>query len=218
MRRLPTVLVPLAAASALAVTACSSGRDGLGGPSAGAVTSMARRADIASVGVIGDSITVGAEPALRSRLEGLGLDVLAVDAANGRRIAVDGGVGSGVEAAARVAAVEPDLWVVALGTNDVANLDGPEAYATAIDTMLAEVPDDVPVVWVDIYFDGAEDASDTFNTVLRERLAQRGNATAVDWATVADDDGVLRDGVHPGADGNLVFAGRVADGVAAWLG
>ncbi len=218
MRRLPTVLVPLAALSALVVAACSSERDGVSAPPAGTATTIAVRADIDSVGVIGDSITVGAEPALRSTLEGLGLDVLAIDAANGRRIAVDGGVGSGVDAAARVAAVDPDLWVVALGTNDVANLDGPEAYATAIDSMLAEVPGDVPLVWVDIYYDDAEDASDTFNTVLRERLAQRGNATAVDWASVADDDGVLRDGVHPGDDGNLVFAGRVADGVAAWLG
>ena len=214
MRRLPLVLVPLAG---LAVPACSSDRAGVSAPPAGTAATIAARADIDSVGVIGDSITVGAETALRTTLEDLGLDVVALDAASGRRITVDGAVGSGVDAAARVAAADPDLWVVALGTNDVASLDGPEAYATAIDTMLAEVPGDVPLVWVDIYYDDAEDASDTFNTVLRERLAERGNATVVDWASVADDDGVLRDGVHPDDDGNLVFAGRVADGVAAWL-
>ena len=217
MRRLLTVLLAPAVAAALGAAACSSERAGVSAPPAGATT-IATAADIDSVGVIGDSITVGAEPALRTTLEGLGLDVLAVDAASGRRIAVDGGVDSGVDAAERVAALDPDLWVVALGTNDVANLDGPQAYAMAIETMLAEVPRDAPLVWVDIYFDGAEDASDAFNVVLRERLAQRGNASAVDWASVADDDGVLRDGVHPGADGNLVFAARVADGVAARLG
>jgi lysophospholipase L1-like esterase len=131
---------------------------------------------------------------------------------------VDAGVGSGVEAAGRVAAVDPDLWVVALGTNDVANLDGVEAYATAIDTLLGAVPDDAPLVWIDVYVDTAEEASATFNRVLRDRLGQRGGATVVDWASVADDDGVLYDGVHPGEDGNLVFADRAADGVAAWLG
>ena len=123
-----------------------------------------------------------------------------------------------MEAVERVAETEPDLWVVALGTNDVANLDSVEGYATAIDTLLAAIPDGAPVVWVDTYVDVAEDASASFNRVLRARLAQRGAATVVDWASVADDDGVLRDGVHPDDDGNVIFAGRVADGVAAWVG
>ena len=212
MRRL---LLPLAVAGA-ALGGCSSDR--LTGPAVGTTVPGPTAAEIRTVGVIGDSITVGAESALRAALEGLGLRVARVDAESGRRMVVDAGVGSGVEAAGRVAAVDPDLWVVALGTNDVANLDGVEAYATAIDTLLDAVPDDAPLVWIDVYVDTAEEASATFNRVLRDRLGQRGGATVVDWASVADDDGVLYDGVHPGEDGNLVFADRAADGVAAWLG
>ena len=56
-----------------------------------------------------------------------------------------------------------------------------------------------------------------FDTTLRQVLAARGNATVVDWATVAAEDGVLSDGIHPSPFGRLEFARRVADGVDAWI-
>lgn len=172
---------------------------------------------IRTVGIIGDSITVGSERALVDAVEDLGLDVVSVDAASGRRLVEPGGVGSGVEAAARVAAYQPDVWVVALGTNDVANLGSVEEYAVAIDSVLREVPAGAPVVWVDVYVASADDASADFNRVLRRRLDDRGAATVVDWAERADDEGILRDGVHPSEPGGEVFADLVASSVATWL-
>ena len=85
----------------------------------------------------------------------------------------------------------PDLWVIALGTNDVANYR-PEDYPAAINELLAAIPADAPVLWVDCYLDDYRDPSEQFDGVLRQVLAVRGNARVVDWASVAGEDGVLR--------------------------
>ena len=47
-------------------------------------------------------------------------------------------------------------------------------------------------------------------------LAERGNASVVDWYSIAGEDGVLTDGVHPSGFGRAEFARRVTDAVAAW--
>lgn len=217
--RLSRALTALAPLVAVLAVGCTSDRGQLTAPplEGAASTSPPAPGDatIRTVGIVGDSITVGSEVALVDAIEDLGLDVVTVDAASGRRLVEPGGVGSGVEAAARVAAHAPDLWVVALGTNDVANLESVEEYAVAVDEMLRNVPSDAPLVWVDVYVAHAADASADFNRVLRQRLDERGAATVVDWADRADDDGVLRDGVHPSGEGGELFAALVASAVAA---
>jgi lysophospholipase L1-like esterase len=219
MRRL---LVVLAAAASVALAACTSGRGELTAPPVGgsdptAPTGEAAREAPETVGIIGDSITVGSEEAVVAAVEALGVEVVAVDAASGRRLVADGTVGSGVDAARRVAAVDPDVWVVALGTNDVPNLEAQEDYAVAIDRMLREVPEDVPLVWVDVYVEWDETATAAFNRVLRDRVDARGSTVVVDWAARAAAEDLLRDGVHPTERGGLVFADLVAAGVATWL-
>lgn len=214
------------AATALALAGpagCSSGRGGLTAPPVGGSdptvpAAAAERPDVETVGIIGDSITVGSQDAIVAAVEALGVDVVAVDAASGRRLVADGTVGSGVDAARRVAAVDPDVWVVALGTNDVPNLETPDDYAVVIDRLLREVPGDTPLVWVDVYVEWDETATAEFNRVLRDRVDARGSTVVVDWAArAAAEEDLLRDGVHPSERGGLVFAGLVADGVAAWL-
>lgn len=167
-----------------------------------------------TVGIVGDSITVGAEAAIVIVVEGMGVDDVAVDALSGRRMTT--GPDPGVQAVGRVVAEDPDLWVVALGTNDVANLTGPEEYGAAIDQLLAVIPADAPLVWIDVYLAMWPEESAEFNETLRDRLADRGHATAVDWASIAAADGVLGDGVHPTDSGNLRFAAAIAGGIANW--
>jgi lysophospholipase L1-like esterase len=132
---------------------------------------------------------------------------------------VNDGVTSGLEGIAEVLAEgpAPDLWVIALGSNDVANYDADE-YPAAIGEMLAAIPPDAPLVWVDCYLEDYEDESAAFDSALREVLAERGNAAVVDWASVAAGDGVLSDNVHPSGFGRGEFARRVIDGVDAWIG
>jgi lysophospholipase L1-like esterase len=167
---------------------------------------------------VGDSITVGSEDELVAAFTELGLDDAEINAESGRRMVVDQGITSGLDGVADVLAEgdPPDLWVIALGSNDVAGY-APEEYAGAIDELLAAIPAGAPIVWVDCYLTNYVDESVAFDTTLRQVLAARGNATVVDWATMAPQDGVLSDNVHPSPFGRLEFARRVADGVDAWI-
>lgn len=180
--------------------------------------------DVDTVVMIGDSITVGSEPALTSAFQQLGFDEIVIQAQNSKRTAVSSSDNtSGVRIAEGLVALEPDadrsgeLWVVALGTNDI------DQYAEAdigafVDEMLAVVPAESPLVWVDTYFRDRPDGAAAVNAVIRERVAARGNAVVAAWSGVAGGEGVLRsDGLHPGDDGTYAFAATVADAIVVLL-
>ena len=212
--------------------ACSSDRGTLTAPSFGGADASAPTAgpgvsadvnddsEIQTVAMVGDSITVGSVAPLQDGFQGLGLDVRAIDADYGRRIVVEGSAdGSGLDAVNALAASSPpDLWVIALGTNDVLQYAGAEEYRAAIGALLTAVPANAPVVWVDTYL--AEDPAqcDEFNSALRDTLDFRGTASVADWASVASGDGVLADGIHPSAEGTQQFADVVMAAVQEWLG
>lgn len=215
MRRWPVVLVLVAAA-------CTADRQEATGPPFGAASTtvsanaLVTEASIRSVAIIGDSITNGSELELRERLGMLDVDIVAVDAEDNRRIAAEGSVGSGLSAVSQLAARGgPDLWVIALGTNDVQQYEADD-YAPVIDDLLAVVPADAPLVWVDVYLDSSPESSAEFNEALRVALGARGRATVVDWASLAAEDGVLRDGIHPSGFGNEQFAEMITAAVAQW--
>ena len=116
--------------------------------------------------MIGDSITKGSMPRLDERFELLGLDHL-IEAENGKRMAVSAPDNPSGAAVAAFLADNGDgdhtdeVWVVALGTNDVSQYSGPDEIAAAVNEVLTEVPDDAALVWVDTYFrDRPEDAAE----------------------------------------------------------
>jgi lysophospholipase L1-like esterase len=112
--------------------------------------------------------------------------------------------------------VEPDVWVFALGTNDVNNVRA-DAYATLIDSMLAMPPASTPVVWVDVYRASALEQTKVFNTVLRETTAKRPGTTIASWYALASDKSkklLASDDLHPNAAGELAFAALVGDAIA----
>lgn len=180
-------------------------------------------ADITSVVMIGDSITKGSTPALENRYGLLGLEHL-IEAENAKRMAVSANDNpSGASVAEFLAGTNDDhgneVWVVALGTNDIGQYAGADEIAAAVNQVLAEVPDQVPLVWVDTYYRDRADDGDAVNTIIRERVTRRGNSVIAPWAAFAADDGVLSfDGVHPTTDGTDVFAFVVTDTVRAFLG
>jgi GDSL-like Lipase/Acylhydrolase family len=225
MTRRPGRRALLAALLAAGAAACASEREAATVPPFGAGTVAppavaappAAGVTIDSVAMVGDSITVGSQAQLEAGFASLGLDEVAIDAENGRRMTVDGAIDSGLEAVSGLAtSAPPDLWVIALGTNDVVNY-APEEYAPVIDELLTAVPRDAPIVWVDTYLDGDREASATFNEALRTALARRGQATVVDWASIAGEDGVLSDGIHPSDVGVDEFTSRVVAAVDAWM-
>ncbi len=179
---------------------------------------------IDTVVMIGDSITKGATPALDERYELLGLDHL-IEAENGKRIAVSAPDNASGASIAEFLADNGDgdhtdeVWVIALGTNDVGQYSSPDEVAAAVNEVLAAVPGDAALVWVDVHFRDRPEAAAELNAIVRDRVAWRGDSVVAPWTAFAPSDGVLTgDGVHPTTDGADVFAFVVTDTVRAFLG
>ena len=233
------VATPLLASAAIVLASCSavggvSGSDQVpppaidvsGDPAAisGAADAVADGAvDIDSIVMVGDSITRGATTDLTERYELLGLDHL-IEAQNGKRMAVSGPDNPSGASIVEFLAANGDgdhtdeVWVIALGTNDVGQYAGPDDIAAAVNEILSSVPDDAAVVWVDTYFrDRAEQAA-SLNSIVRDRVERRGDSVIAPWTAFAEGEGVLTgDGVHPTTDGADVFAFVVTDTVRAFL-
>lgn len=191
----------------------------------GAGGDMARNAaDIDSVVMIGDSITKGSRSAIEERFDRLGLDPVTIEAENGKRMVVSGPGNPGGSTIAGIVTElagddDDELWVVALGTNDVGNYDGPDEIAAAVNEVLDAVPDEAPLVWVDTYFRDRSEQQELVNSIIRDRVERRGNSVIAPWSAFATGEGVMSgDGVHPTAEGTEVFAFVVTDTARAFLG
>lgn len=173
----------------------------------------------AMVAVIGDSLTVAATEEITADLTRAGVEMVVVDAQQNRRMATgDTGLRSGVRAIEDVLAEhEPDLWVVALGTNDVGAGAGPERFVDDLRTTIATIPATAPLVWVDVWIRDREDDVAEANALLRRELGRRPAATeVVDWFSSGTVDGIIvGDGVHLTTQGEERFAGAITDAVVA---
>jgi lysophospholipase L1-like esterase len=168
--------------------------------------------------VIGDSITVGSAPLILAAADADDVDVTVL-AEVGRRITVDGQPSSGSDVVREVFDKgNPDLVVVALGTNDIGKYDTVDEYADQIEELLALVPGDTPVAWINAYLSRTPDDSSAFNAGLLQALSARGNSTIGRWSSIAQRDGMLRDGIHPTDEGAQRFADLVEEQIDNWLG
>lgn len=236
-------LVPLALVGLLGLGACtttSSGASnggGNGGPlptiglgseigqiSRGAEVRAIDTGSIQSIVMIGDSITVGAQPFLQDQLEQLGFGEVTIVAQERKRVSQDiRDNPSGADIATFVAAdsalpADEQLWIVALGTNDISQYGSVEDIVDAMEMIIDAVPEESPMVWVNTYFaDRPEDTAEV-NTAIEQIVGDRGNATVGRWNQIAPSEGVLSgDGVHPNSDGAKVFAALVTTTVADFL-
>ena len=178
--------------------------------------------DIDSIVMIGDSITRGSTPALEESFGVLGVDA-DIHAQSGKRMAVSFGDNpSGSSVAEFIAGASDDhsdeLWIVALGTNDIGQYSSPDEIAAAVNEVLAAVPDESALVWVDTYFRDRPEQQDIVNTIIRDRVTKRGNSVVAPWTEFATGEGVMSsDGVHPSDDGTEAFAFVVTDTTRAFL-
>ena len=210
--------------------ACSSDREAASAPPFGSVAgTVADRPAPAAAGhdgasvpvdtvaMVGDSITVGSQEALEEGFASLGLDDVDIDAESGRRMLRGSSIGSGLDAVEEIAAAAsrptcgssrwaPTTWPTTC----------PRSTPPAIDELLAAIPADAPLVWVDTYLDDYAGAVGAVQRRPAQVLAARGRATVVDWASVAAEDGVLTDGVHPSGFGVEEFTRRVVAAVDSW--
>jgi lysophospholipase L1-like esterase len=173
--------------------------------------------------MVGDSITLGSQPALELVLADIGFTDVTINAETSRRIVVGGRKPMpGLDVVTFAAASDPpDLWVIELGTNDAGLYSTDEEYLGLVDAILAEIPDNDPLVWMSTYREDHLDGCVQFNAVLAKRLDERGNATVGGWyEQCLDTDGSIlqSDGVHPDEIGRLIFADTVRQAIAARLG
>jgi hypothetical protein len=171
----------------------------------------------ATVAVVGDSLTLSAVEEIEAALTDRGLTVLVVDALESRRLAHGGrDLPPGVDAIeAILAGPEPGLWVIALGTNDVASDGSLANFRTDLRSVLALIPDDAPIVWVDLWIRGREGSIADANRTIRAELRRRsGGAAVVDWYGHGNDEGIIgTDGVHLTEAGKGLFAASIVDAI-----
>lgn len=173
------------------------------------------------VGIVGDSLTWGAEtgggfpdPA-PARLRD------ALDAA-GYGSSIYSLIGFNTDLLADVTAwpQTPDIVVVALGTNDSHNQSVPlDRYVTNIRTFLDRTPEACTVL-VNINPAPAWDLDVTapaYNAALEGLAAERPDAVVVDWAStaVAHPEYLSSDGVHGNEEGQAAYRQAIVGGVDA---
>jgi lysophospholipase L1-like esterase len=175
-------------------------------------------ADATSVVVVGDSITQGSADEIRYVMAGLGYTDITVDGLTSRRIVTggDGDPESGTQAVRRLLdeGADPDVWVIALGTNDIGKYASSEEYGALVSQLVDLLPDDRPLLWVDAYRDDYVGDSEVFDEAVRAQLSDRDGTVVVSWFDVATaEPSLLRDGVHPTSEGRARFAGVIGEGM-----
>ena len=172
--------------------------------------------------MVGDSITKASSTALTDVLKNQGYTDITIEAETSRRIAVGDGKAeplSGIKTLFTMISdgVNPDVWGIAMGTNDVGKYKTADEYGSLIDQMLSMPDAKVPIVWVDVYNPNQLPGTKLFNEVLRERAAARANTTVLSWFDLASDpkEKILRtDHIHPNEKGTVVFADLVSAALA----
>ncbi len=212
----------------------------IGQISVGADVRAVGSAQIDTVIMVGDSITVGSETPLQVVFERLGFDGVVIEAQQSKRIArgsqsnpagtdvarflvdvIDSGQ---LDTGASGFDDDPtdhsnELWVVALGTNDVAQFSDAAERADVVNEMLSIVPDESPLVWVNTYVRDHPDSTAALNSTIAEQIDSRSDSMVADWSAVAPFDGVLQsDGVHPRESGTVAFANLVGSSIVELLG
>lgn len=159
-----------------------------------------------NVAHIGDSLTARQEDEIVASYREMGINAQ-VDGVGGRGILHPYHGDTGLAAAQRYLAAGFDgCWVIALGTNDTANISAGAKYSrgSAIDRMMQKIDatKTVPVMWVNTFTTGRSDHYSNVNMVLwNEALTQARsrwpNMRIYDWATTAAahlDE--FNDGIH----------------------
>jgi lysophospholipase L1-like esterase len=138
----------------------------------------------------------------------------------------DGYRDSGIERirSLRAAGVEPDLWVIQLGTNDLGAVkncrcDDQIVFAgDLIDRLLAELPADTPIAWVNLMNRADFDVTNAFNEALRRRAVAEPYFRRIDWArrSLPRPDWFV-DPVHLTFEGVVQFTQMYVDDIGALL-
>lgn len=177
------------------------------------------------VAYIGDSVSLGMTPAagFDARLASVGVTGLRVEVSGGRSIVetLPGQENAAVVAARLRADGFAGCWVIAVGTNDAANIaaGGARQADERIASMMTVIGRD-PVLWIDaasIATTGfwAAPNIDAWNQVLTTVVSRYPNMRIASWSTTVASPWFEPDGVHITAAGAAARIELVADALVA---
>ena len=184
-----------------------------------------------SVAHIGDSTSVGLvspldlpDPAQRlaAQYRDIGVRHSWIDASGGRSMVEEmpGQVNGYDTARAMVSQGFRGCWVIALGTNDTANVSaGSNVGRTARIQELMSVAHGAPVMWVNVKTldpssPWAEANMQLWNDTLLQACRQYPNLRIFDWAAAAQDSWFISDGIHYTPAGYAARAHLIAGALA----
>jgi lysophospholipase L1-like esterase len=170
--------------------------------------------------ILGDSLTVGAIPELHDELtlvqsgnDEQGRYLITPDAVGGigGRV-VPGTADARAYWAAHLESVrdhaDPEVWVIALGTNDCQRGDYAD-WGTTVDFFLSRIPSDKPVVWPTLTSQRSShgDCVATINAALTDATTRWPNLMVPDMRGAMQDVALFAaDGFHFAAAGDQAFA------------
>jgi hypothetical protein len=191
----------------------------------------ATRTSCRAVAHIGDSTSVGLispdylpSPAqrLQARYAAVGVGRTWVDASGGRSIveALPGQVNGYGVATSWDRQGFHGCWVIALGTNDTANVSvGSSVGLTGRIRQMMSAAHGQPVMWVNVKtLDSAgpwaESNMQLWNSALTQACARYPNMRVFDWASAAQDGWFISDGIHYTSTGYAARAKLIAGALA----
>jgi hypothetical protein len=197
-----------------------------------ATTALPPQTSCRAVVQIGDSLSVGLDSPsyikdpdarISRRYAAIGVRTLRLESSGGRSVVEHLERQDGGEAVAKKVreAGFHGCWVIALGTNDAANIDAGSSYGYSerIDRMMAVIGDD-PVLWVDVKTDRttghyAGEHMRMFNAALAKAHARYPALQVYAWSDVVADDWFQGDGIHYTVQGDAYRAALVPAALAA---
>jgi peptidoglycan/LPS O-acetylase OafA/YrhL len=218
---------PACRESARARTPCAAAPS----PSATVVQPWALRTSCASVAHIGDSTSDGLvspdylpDPAdrIQARYEGVGVQTVYTDIVGARSVVETlPGTTNGLEAAQTLVRQGfHGCWVIALGTNDTADVavGSNTGLSTRISEMM-QIAQGEPVMWVNVISllssgPYAEADMQKWNDALAQACTQYPNMRVFNWASLPAPSWFISDGIHYTSAGYYQRALYIADGLA----
>ena len=148
-----------------------------------------------SLYIVGDSLTVGSAPYIKSRCKKKGIDVN-IDALTGR---------STQEGALRIdSGRSADVVVIALGTND---LGSPSAVQSAGNKMMNAIGSSTTTYWINVKKKNSDSSSREINKAIEKVAGNYSNLNVIDYFSQVNDSYFAGDGVHLNSQGYKWRAG-----------
>jgi peptidoglycan/LPS O-acetylase OafA/YrhL len=219
------------ATSARPAAACASARRSPPSPSPSALQQGQLRTSCTAVAHIGDSTSDGLvspdylpDPGdrIQARYQDVGAQTVYTDITGARSIVETlPGTTNGYQAAQNLIGQGfHGCWVIALGTNDTADVAvGSNVGLAARITEMMQVTHGEPVMWVNVVSllnSGPYSETDMqeWNNALLQACARYPNMRVFNWATLAQPSWFISDGIHYTSAGYAERALYIADGLA----